>query len=1007
MADWVNSKDFQKLSDMIENATKQGLSRAIHDWAENGLSSKQINKSFERYKSDLLKDYGGTEEGLQDAYNKAKEEYDNAQQILEQKEKELEQKKQEALKLFAKGSNDYNNYIKGAADAVDNASESAQKAAKSFEKPKSALNDLGQGYKALGEYQGFKGMAYDADRAVKPVKSLVDGLKGMYDVLKSFNDPWAQASKAASQYAKSVGLAKKGMDALRKSTIDNMVKNHIGINYNVSTDELLKLQENYTKAVGRNVRLSNADQENMAAMSAIIGEGKTTEFASQFENFGLSMSSTAEHMGKMFADASKAGISFEKYSDNVKQNISIAQNYTFKDGLKGLESMAKKATAIKMDMQMVANLAQKVSTVEGAIDVGAKLQVLGGPFAQAADPLGMLNEGLNDIEGLQDRVTRMIGQLGSFDKSTGEVKVSGFNRRRVAAAAEAMGMDYGKLMESVNANARRGEVEKQLSASVSASKLDDNMKELIKNNAEFKNGKAGVSINGEWKSIDELGNGDYEALVAETQDQAADVKDIAKNLRSLVDIRSGFSKQKDAVQAQIAEKVGTGKFEQNILAGIGKANFLLRLLVIGQLAMNIGSVIRNFGQVFEGGKSIFNFGKNLFSGGKNLFSRGGKTAFKIIGRRFKSGVTRGWQNIVGRTMQPSANMATNAASRAAANTATNTASRAAANAATRGVANAGTKASANVMGRGISRAGTRGAIKFLGKGGAKMIGKAAGPLAGVVGGAFTAFDEFGKENNHSTGRKVGATVGSTIGGIAGAAALSWIPVIGPIIGGAVGSWLGKTIGSGFANDKRRAKFKDKYGLGESLKGDYSVKEIKEINKARVTGKISNKLMDKLADRGDTEMFKQIIEVQKANKKENAENNGARKGRISKNIRTAYFNIGTSYFEGELFKKGSEKSISISRGFRENGKSGGWEAVKERSSSNSNNNAVTETQNSGKKDFNVNINGTLKLTSDNGQSVDIIGELRKNPQLLRSLADMISKEISTIDKGTYVSQKTGR
>ncbi len=833
------------------------------------------------------------------------------------------------------------------------------------------IRDIHNGADNLKNVTGLRGFARDAENTVRPLNDIVKGLKDMYGVLRDFNEPWAQASKAASQYAKSVGLAKKGMDALRKSTIDNMVKSHIGINYNVSTDELLKLQENYTKAVGRNVRLSNADQENMAAMRAIIGEGKTTEFATQFENFGLSMSSTAEHMGKMFADASKAGISFEKYSDNVKQNISIAQNYTFKDGLKGLESMAKKATAIKMDMQMVANLAQKVSTVEGAIDVGAKLQVLGGPFAQAADPLGMLNEGLNDIEGLQDRVTRMIGQLGSFDKSTGEVKVSAFNKRRVAAAAEAMGMDYGKLMESVNANARRGEVEKQLSASASASKLDDNMKELIKNNAEFKNGKAGVSINGEWKSIDELGNGDYEALVAETQDQAADVKDIAKNLRSLVDKRQGVIKQRDANQAQLSEKLKIGELEGKLIDVIGQSNFLLKTWITIALANNIINGIRGLAQTVDGAKDIFNFGKSIFSGGKNLFRKGGKTAFNVIRRKGLGGLTRGWQNIVGRTMQPSANMATNAASNVA------------------------------------SRAGTRGAIKFLGKGGAKMIGKAAGPLAGVVGGAFTAFDEFGKENNHSTGRKVGATVGSTIGGIAGAAALSWIPVIGPIIGGAVGSWLGKTIGSGFANDKRRAKFKDKYGLGESLKGDYSVKEIKEINKARVTGKISKKLMDKLADRGDTEMFKQIIEVQKANKKENAENNGARKGRISKNIRTAYFNIGTSYFEGELFKKGSEKSISISRGFRENGKSGGWEAVKERPSSNSSNNAVTETQNSGKKDFNVNINGTLKLTSDNGQSVDIIGELRKNPQLLRSLADMISKEISTIDKGTYVSQKTGR
>ena len=981
-----NNNNIDEIRELL-NERLNYFSDEINKAIRSGLSSKKVAELIRNQEQNIL-----------DKFNvRSIEELDNLKLSID---KQIADKQREIEEELAKGPNVDPIKLQTLSNEMKVLTDRSNAVCK-------GIRDIHNGADNLKNVTGLRGFARDAENTVRPLNDIVKGLKDMYGVLRDFNEPWAQASKAASQYAKSVGLAKKGMDALRKSTIDNMVKNHIGINYNVSTDELLKLQENYTKAVGRNVRLSNADQENMAAMRAIIGEGKTTEFATQFENFGLSMSSTAEHMGKMFADASKAGISFEKYSDNVKQNISIAQNYTFKDGLKGLESMAKKATAIKMDMQMVANLAQKVSTVEGAIDVGAKLQVLGGPFAQAADPLGMLNEGLNDIEGLQDRVTRMIGQLGSFDKSTGEVKVSAFNKRRVAAAAEAMGMDYGKLMESVNANARRGEVEKQLSASASASKLDDNMKELIKNNAEFKNGKAGVSINGEWKSIDELGNGDYEVLVAETQDQAADVKDIAKNLRSLVDKRQGVIKQRDANQAQLSEKLKIGELEGKLIDVIGQSNFLLKTWITIALANNIINGIRGLAQIVDGAKDIFNFGKSIFSRGKNLFRKGGKTASNVIRRKGLGGLTRGWQNIVGRTMQPSANMATNAASNVASRAATGTATRTAANAATRGAANAGAKASANVMGRGISRAGTRGAIKFLGKGGAKMIGKAAGPLAGVVGGAFTAFDEFGKENNHSTGRKVGATVGSTIGGIAGAAALSWIPVIGPIIGGAVGSWLGKTIGSGFANDKRRAKFKDKYGLGESLKSDYSVKEIKEINKARVTGKISKKLMDKLADRGDTEMFKQIIEVQKANKKENAENNGARKGRISKNIRTAYFNIGTSYFEGELFKKGSEKSISISRGFRENGKSGGWEAVKERSSSNSSNNAVTETQNSGKKDFNVNINGTLKLTSDNGQSVDIIGELRKNPQLLRSLADMISKEISTIDKGTYVSQKTGR
>lgn len=985
-----NFDDFKNYFDERFDDIHSEINRAMN----SGLSSKKVNEKLIALEQNILDKFN---------VNSVKELEDKKLNL----DKQIKDIKKEIDEELAKGDNANKDKVKTLTDKLQGLTDTSKEVSK-------GIRDIYTTADSLKNVTGLRGFARDAENTVRPLNDILKGLKDMYGVLKDFNQPWAEASHAASQYAKSVGLAKKGMDALRKSTIDNMVKNHIGINYNVSTDELLKLQENYTKAVGRNVRLSNADQENMAAMSAIIGEGKTTEFASQFENFGLSMSSTAEHMGKMFADASKAGISFEKYSDNIKQNISIAQNYTFKDGLKGLESMAKKATAIKMDMQMVANFAEKVSTVEGAIDVGAKLQVLGGPFAQAADPLGMLNEGLNDIEGLQDRVIRMVGQMGSFDKSTGEVKVSSFNKRRIRAAAEAMGMDYGKLMESVNANAKRREVEKQLSASASASKLDDNMKELIKNNVEFKDGKAGVSINGEWKSIDKLGNKDYESLVAETQDQAADVKDIAKTLRSLVDKRKGIIKQRDAAQAQISERYKIGELEGKLIDVVGQSNFLLKTWITIFTVSNAINGIRGLAQSVDGVKDIFNFGKSVFRGGKNLFSRGGKTGFQIIGRRIGRGFTKGWQNIVGRSMQPSANMATNAASRAA----TGTATRAAANAATRGAANIGAKASANVMGRGLSRAGTRGAIKTLGKGGARMLGKAAGPLAGVVGGAFTAFDEFGKENNHSTGRKVGATVGATVGGIAGAAALSWIPVIGPIIGGAVGSWLGKTIGSGFANDKRRAKYKDKYGLSDSLKGDYSVKEIKEINKARVTGKISKKLMDKLADRGDIDMFKQITDIQKANNKEKIENKKRNRDRYSGSIKTAYFKVGTSYFGegigslmglgGKLLTGGIGKTISIVKGFSENGKSGGWESVKERSLSETYNMAVAnEKQKGGKKDFNVNINGTLKLTNDNGQSVDIIGELRKNPQLLRSLADMISKEIGTIDKGTYVSQKTGR
>jgi hypothetical protein len=123
----------------------------------------------------------------------------------------------------------------------------------------------------------------------------------------------------------------------------------------------------------------------------------------------------------MFSVAAKEGLSFEKYSDNVTKNLKLAQNFTFKNGTKGLEAMAKKATAIKMDMQQIAAFAEKIGSVETSIETSAQLQVLGGPFASLADPLGMLNESLNDVGGLQDRIAKMVSGLGYFDKTTGEI----------------------------------------------------------------------------------------------------------------------------------------------------------------------------------------------------------------------------------------------------------------------------------------------------------------------------------------------------------------------------------------------------------------------------------------------------------------------------------------------------------------------------------------------------------------------------------------------------------
>ena len=263
-----NNNNIDEIRELL-NERLNYFSDEINKAIRSGLSSKKVAELIRNQEQNIL-----------DKFNvRSIEELENLKLSLD---KQLADKQREIEEELAKGPNVDPIRLQTLSNEMKVMTDRSNAVCK-------GIRDIHNGADNLKNVTGLRGFARDAENTVRPLNDIVKGLKDMYGVLRDFNEPWAQASKAASQYAKSVGLAKKGMDALRKSTIDNMVKNHIGINYNVSTDELLKLQENYTKAVGRNVRLSNADQENMAAMRAIIGEGKTTEFATQFENFGFSM----------------------------------------------------------------------------------------------------------------------------------------------------------------------------------------------------------------------------------------------------------------------------------------------------------------------------------------------------------------------------------------------------------------------------------------------------------------------------------------------------------------------------------------------------------------------------------------------------------------------------------------------------------------------------------------------------------------------------------------------
>ena len=790
---------------------------------------------------------------------------------------------------------------------------------------------------------------------------LFNDVSRIYGIVKQLNDPFAKIDHSAANFAKSIATSAKGMESLRNTTLKNVVQNSIAARFDVGADELIALQQNYVKAIGRNVRVSNAGQIDLAAMHSVM-RGREQELITQYENFGLNLTKTGEHVGKMFAEASSAGLSFEKYSDNVAKNIRIAQNYTFKNGIAGLESMAKKATALRLDMQQVAGFAGKVSTVEGAITTAAQVQVLGGPFAQLADPMGMLAEGLTDMEGLYDRVTKTIGHLGQFNRETGQVEVSAFNKQRIKAYAQATGMDYSQLMESINNQSKRDEINRQI-ASSSAANLPEQMKELIRNSGTFENGKAGVSINGKFYSVDDLKGTQMDDLIAETRSESEDIKDIAKNLRSLVDMRSGRKKQYDAGQADMLS--GIGEIERSVTA----IEDLVRWMGYANTAINLLSAINGFVNTVVG-NSLRKTISQHWAYGKARRSSGKAKSTKKGGKRGGGSKARGKSSNSGENiLQKKSSKTFKSGGKTPQKLATG--------------------------GKGVETVATKGRFgKFLGKTGRFV--KGAGGVGLALGAAGAGIDlwknnllEQGRikegDDKHRLmsggagaleGAGIGLSVaglGSMVGGLAGLAATGYgipLALAGALIGGGVA--LHK------ANKARREialnNVMDAEGI--ELKGKYSSRKMKLIERAMDTGEMSDSVRRALAYSGDIDAINKIRERQKELAKVKGDNFKVKKANI--------------FIESATIKGKHEKGIG-----------GSWEAIKERKDYTASAQQQTETV---PKSFDININGTLKLTGDNGQSVDIISELRKNPQLLRSLADMISKELSTMRHGTNVVQR---
>ena len=284
-----------------------------------------------------------------------------------------------------------------------------------------------------------------------------------------------------------------------------------------SLADIQGVMQGYADETGR-ARVMTADMvKDITAIGKGTGLGiaEATKLGAQFELMGFDAKSTMDYVQGVVDTSERMGVNTTKVLKNVNDNFKRLNTYTFQQGVKGFAQMAMYAEKFKIDIGQALNAADVAKTLEGAIDLAANLQVMGGEFAKT-DPFEMLFLSRNDPAKFTEKIADMTKGVVSFRKmadGTFEKFISPADRDRLAAVAKSMGMEAGALTEIAE---RQAEIQK-MRQQMAGMGLNDEQKKLIEGAAFFdkKSGKFQVQLAGTMRDISSLTSDQADAFVKE------------------------------------------------------------------------------------------------------------------------------------------------------------------------------------------------------------------------------------------------------------------------------------------------------------------------------------------------------------------------------------------------------------------------------------------------------------------------------------------------------------
>ena len=185
-------------------------------------------------------------------------------------------------------------------------------------------------------------------------------------------------------------------------------------------------------------------------------------------------------MNDVVHSTAEMGLNMSAVESSLRENIGLMNRLHFKDGINGLTKLVQVSERFRLNISEIASLSEKVFRPEGAIELAANLQMMGGEFARLGDPLTLMYRARNAPEELAKSIGKAAAESAIFNKETGKFEMSALELDRLRQIAEVTGMSIETLTQASKRAAQELQIQGQVGFGISDKDLS-----LINSFAEF------------------------------------------------------------------------------------------------------------------------------------------------------------------------------------------------------------------------------------------------------------------------------------------------------------------------------------------------------------------------------------------------------------------------------------------------------------------------------------------------------------------------------------------